>query len=48
MISDYSDMMGIATDIQKGKPNIFEDPEGKEWHEGFKKEAKQPAKRRST
>ena len=37
VITDHSDMMGIATDIQKGAPNIVADPKGKEWHEGFKK-----------
>ena len=37
VITDHSDMMGIATDIQQGAPNILEDPKGKEWHEGFKK-----------
>jgi hypothetical protein len=37
VIADHSDMMGIATDIQKGTPNILADPKGKEWHEGFKK-----------
>jgi len=37
VVADHSDMMGIATDIQKGAPNILEDPKGKEWHEGFKK-----------
>ena len=40
VITDHSDMMGIATDIQKGSPNILEDPKGKEWHEGFKKGGK--------
>lgn len=37
VITDHSDMMGIATDIQKGAPNILAEPKGKEWHEGFKK-----------
>jgi len=37
VVADHSDMMGIAADIQKGAPNILEDPKGKEWHEGFKK-----------
>ena len=40
VITDHSDMMGIATDIQKGAPNIVADPKGKEWHEGFKKGGK--------
>jgi hypothetical protein len=37
VITDHSDMMGIAFDIQKGTPNILAVPKGKEWHEGFKK-----------
>ena len=40
VITDHSDMMGIATDIQKGAPNILAEPKGKEWHEGFKKGGK--------
>lgn len=40
VVADHSDMMGIAADIQKGAPNILEDPKGKEWHEGFKKGGK--------
>ena len=34
-ITDHSDMMGIATDIQKGTPNILANPKGKEWAAGF-------------
>ncbi len=37
VITDHSDMMGIATDIQSGAPNIMANPKGKEWAEGFKK-----------
>jgi len=37
VITDHSDMMGIAFDIQKGSPNVVAVPKGKEWHEGFKK-----------
>jgi len=37
VITDHSDMMGIATDIQKGTSNILAVPKGREWHEGFKK-----------
>ena len=36
-ITDHSDMMGIAFDIQKGTPNIMAVPKGKEWAEGFQK-----------
>src|SRR5210317_1252286 len=35
VITDHSDMMGIAADIQSGAPNILADPKGKEWAEGF-------------
>jgi len=37
VITDHSDMMGIALDIQSGTPNILANPKGREWHEGFKK-----------
>ena len=37
VITDHSDMMGIATDIKSGAPNIVAIPKGKEWHEGFVK-----------
>lgn len=40
VITDHSDMMGIASDIQTGAPNILAVPKGKEWHEGFKKGGK--------
>jgi len=37
VITDHSDLMGMATDIQQGKPNILAEAKGKKWHEGFKK-----------
>ncbi|MEP0202988.1 MAG: DUF3604 domain-containing protein [Halioglobus sp.] len=37
VITDHSDMMGIATDIQSGAPNILANAKGKEWAEGFQK-----------
>jgi hypothetical protein len=37
VITDHSDMMGIAHDIQRGAPNILANPKGREWAEGFKK-----------
>ena len=37
IITDHTDMMGMATDIQNGAPNILENEKGKEWHEAFKK-----------
>ncbi len=36
VIADHSDMMGLATAIQEGSPNILAIPEGKRWHEAFK------------
>ena len=37
VVTDHSDMMGIATDIQNGAPNIMAVPKGREWAEGFQK-----------
>jgi hypothetical protein len=37
VVADHSDMMGIATDIKAGTPNILADEKGREWHKGFKK-----------
>ena len=37
VVTDHSDTMGLATDIQAGTPNILAIPKGKEWHEGFRK-----------
>ena len=34
-VTDHTDAMGLATDIQKGTPNILAVPKGKEWHEAF-------------
>ena len=36
VVTDHSDMMGVAVDIQQGAPNILKVPKGKEWHEAFK------------
>ncbi|WP_096086190.1 DUF3604 domain-containing protein [Agaribacterium haliotis] len=40
IVTDHTDLMGIATDIQSGAPNVVAVPKGKEWHEGFKKGGK--------
>ncbi|MEP5568458.1 MAG: DUF3604 domain-containing protein [Halioglobus sp.] len=40
VITDHSDMMGIASDIQRGAPNILANAKGKEWAEGFQKGGK--------
>jgi len=40
IVTDHSDLMGIATDIKKGTPNILADKKGKEWYDGFQKGGK--------
>ena len=37
VITDHSDMMGIAADIQNGAPNIMAIPQARAWAEGFAK-----------
>ena len=37
VVADHSDMMGFATDIKAGPPNILADDKARGWHEGFKK-----------
>jgi len=40
VLTDHTDLMGIATDIQRSAPNIVAVPKGKEWAEGFRKGGK--------
>ena len=40
IITDHTDLMGVAADIQSGTPNILAIPKGKEWHEKFKQGGK--------
>lgn len=35
IITDHTDLMGFATDLQKGAPNILADKKGKEWYDKF-------------
>lgn len=35
VVTEHSDMMGIATDLIRGAPNILADKKGKEWYEGL-------------
>jgi hypothetical protein len=37
VVTDHSDNLGLATDIQKGTPNILAEEKGRYWHEGFAK-----------
>jgi len=36
VLTDHTDLMGIAPNIQAGTPDILADPKGREWHEGYK------------
>ena len=35
VVTEHSDMMGFATDLMRGAPNILADKKGKEWYEGL-------------
>jgi hypothetical protein len=37
VVTDHTDMMGFATDLQAGKEHILANKKGKEWYEGYKK-----------
>ena len=37
IITDHTDLMGFAADLQKGAPAVMADPKGKEWAEAFQK-----------
>ena len=44
VVTDHTDLMGIAPDIQQGAPNILEVPFGKELHEGYSKGGEEAGK----
>ena len=44
VLTDHSDMMGLATDIQSGTPNILAIPQGRAWHEAFQKGGQEAGK----
>ncbi|WP_146348122.1 DUF3604 domain-containing protein [Falsiphaeobacter marinintestinus] len=35
VLTDHTDLMGFAPDLQTGKPEILADPKGREWYEGY-------------
>ncbi len=35
VLTDHTDLMGFAPDLQAGKPEILADPKGREWYEGY-------------
>jgi hypothetical protein len=41
IVTDHTDLMGIANDIKSGTDNIVAEPKGKEYHEAFKKGGKE-------
>ncbi len=36
VLTDHTDLMGFAPDLQAGKPGVLADPKGLEWYEGYK------------
>jgi hypothetical protein len=43
IVTDHTDLMGIAADIKEGTPNILAEPKTKGWHEAFVKGGKAAA-----
>lgn len=37
VLTDHTDLMGFAPDLQAGKPGVLADPKGREWYEGYSK-----------
>ena len=37
VLTDHTDLMGFAPDLQAGHPTILADPKGREWYEGYSK-----------
>lgn len=35
VLTDHTDLMGFAPDLQAGKPGVLSDPKGLEWYEGY-------------
>ena len=44
VVTDHTDLMGVAPDIQEGAPNILKIPFGKELHEGYSKGGEEAGK----
>ncbi len=36
VLTDHTDLMGFAPDLQSGNPTILADPKGLQWYEGYK------------
>ncbi len=44
VLTDHTDMMGFAPDLQAGKPGVLADPKGREWYEGYAKGGEEAGK----
>lgn len=44
VLTDHTDLMGFAPDLQAGKPEILADPKGLEWYEGYSKGGEEAGK----
>ncbi len=44
VLTDHTDLMGFAPDLQAGKPGVLADPKGLEWYEGYKKGGEEAGK----
>lgn len=44
VLTDHTDLMGFAPDLQAGKPGVLADPKGREWYEGYKKGGEEAGK----
>ncbi len=44
VLTDHTDLMGFAVDLQNGDPFVLTDPKGKEWYDGFQKGGEEAGK----
>ncbi|MEP1200707.1 DUF3604 domain-containing protein [Tateyamaria sp.] len=44
VLTDHTDLMGFAPDLQAGKPGVLADPKGREWYEGYSKGGEEAGK----
>ncbi|MDO6521326.1 DUF3604 domain-containing protein [Shimia thalassica] len=44
VLTDHTDLMGFAPDLQAGKPGVLADPKGLEWYEGYSEGGEAAAK----
>ena len=44
VLTDHTDLMGFAPDLQAGKPGVLADPKGLQWYQGYKAGGEEAAK----